>query len=453
MKKRRIFSILLATAMLLALLAGCKRTDPTPSPSSPSTPSQSANVTPGTSTPGNPDVVSQGVTDTTIKVGTVSLVSGGFAFIGQPAYDGFRAAVERFNAQGGCLGRQVEIIAYDDQYDAATGKATIERFVEQDKVFLLGSLWGNIVEPCMDYLKEKGIPVVNVSNGLEACFADYAPDFRVFQVQPANLTDARYLIARVLHESIFGPNKDEKLPADAKIAVCHGVDSASLNSLGYLQDYAAQYGAADRLVCEAVTQETYPTAIQKFKNEGCQVVIFMGIDSTTWISAMDDAQWEVPVFFSYGASTLQSFVPDTYKPARPCYANVWADYAAQAGQDMLDDMVDALSYCKDIDETLRLSYRDNNYCVAGYLYGMTIVKALQRYNEHEGEYGLNWDDFTKIMELEPFEMGAVTFDYMNGKRLGVDAMALLEYVGDSSTGAEEMINLRPFEALDIVNAK
>ena len=402
---------------------------------------------------GNPDVTSQGVSDDKVKIGTISLVSGVYAYIGQPAYDGFRAAIARLNAQGGVEGRQVEIIAYDDQYDAATGKATIERFVEQDKVFLLGSLWGNIVEPSLDYLKEKNIPIVNIATGLDVVYEAVNPESNLFQIQPANQTDARYLIARVLHESFFGPEKNEKLPADAKIAVVHGIDSASLSNLEHLVAFATEAGAVDRLVTEAVTRDTYPSAIQKFKNADCKVVIFMGIDATTWISAMDDAMYEVPVVFSYGASTLQSFVPDTYKPTRPCYATVWADYGSQGGQDMLDDMMDALTYVTDIPEATRLSYRDNNYCVAGYAYGITIVKAFERYNENPGVYGLNWDDFGKVMELEPFELGGITFEYMNGKRMGVDVMAFLEYVADPVAGTEEMISLFPFESLETVKSK
>lgn len=450
MKMKRFLCLLLVAVMAFGLLAACKR--PVEDPSTPTTPGPGSS-TPVSEAPSGAEVVSQGVTDDTVTIGTISLVSGAFAFIGQPAYDGFRACIARLNAQGGVQGRQIEIIAYDDQFDAATGKAYMERFVEQDKVFLLASLFGNVVEPSLDYLKEKGIPIINISSGLDVCFSEYDPDSRLFQVQPANLTDARYLIARVLNESIFGPNKDQKLPETAKIAVVHGVDSASMSSLGHLQAYAQEQGALDRLVCEAVTQETYATAIQKFKNEGCEVCIYMGVDSTTWISAMDDARWEVPVIFSYGASTLQSFVPDTYKATRPCYATIWADYATAEGQAMLDDMVDALTYLPDVDDTLRTSYRDNNYCCAGYLYGMTLVNAFERLNAHEGEWGLNWVDFTKAMEEAPFELGCVTFDYMNGLRLGVYEMALVEYIGYPETGKEELIQLRPFETLEEVAAK
>ena len=128
MKKTRILSMLLAGMMLFSMLAGCKREEATSS-ADPTKAPEPANSQPA-STAGSPDVVSQGVTDDVVKIGTISLVSGGFAYIGQPAHDGMRAAIARLNAQGGVQGRQIEIVAYDDQFDAATGKATIERFGE-----------------------------------------------------------------------------------------------------------------------------------------------------------------------------------------------------------------------------------------------------------------------------------------------------------------------------------
>ena len=453
MKARKILCTIMALVLMLSIAAGCKRQTANPSTSVPPSAAPSDSADPGKTTPGSPDVVSQGVTDDTVKIATAGLLGGAFAYIGQPAYDGMRACIERFNAvEGGVLGRKVEVISFDDQYDAATGKAYIERLVEQDKVFAFCSLFGNIVEPCLDYLKEKNIPVINISSGLDVCYSANGGG-NLYQVQPANMTDARNLITRVLHEHIFGPNKDEKLPDDAIIGVVHGTDSASMDNLAHLKEYAEQEGAADRLMAEAVTVETYASAIQKFKNSGVSVIIFMGLDATTWISAMDDAQFEVPVVFSYGASTLQSFVPDTYKPTRPCYATIRGDYSGKAGQDMLDDMIDALSYLTDVDEATRVSYRDNNYCVAGYAYGMVLVQALRRYNEHEGEYGLNWDDFSKIMELDDFSFGSVSFNYKDGKRMGIDSMAFVEYVGNPETGEEKMIPLRGFETIEEIRAK
>lgn len=451
MKMKKLLCMLLTVVMIVGMLAGCARTE---EPSSGSeTAAASSEPQSSSETTGNPDEVSQGVTDDTIKIGTVSLVSGLFAYMGQPAYDGFRAPIERLNAQGGVMGRKIEIVAYDDQFDAATGKATVERMVEQDKVFLLAALGSNIIESSLDYLKEKGIPVLNISSGTDALYATNDSNHRIFQIMPASMTCNPILLARVLHESVFGPNKDQKLPDDALIGVVHGVDSASMTSLGHLQNYAEKVGVSDRLITEAVTADTYGTAIQKLKNQGCQVVIALVVDATGWISAMDDAQWEVPVFFSYASCTLQSFVPETYKPGRPCYATNWGDPTDASLDETLDDMVDALSYCDDIPEDVRLAYRDNNYCSAGFATGIALVKALQRYNDHAGEYGLNWEDFTKIMELEPFFHLGADFDYANGNRMGVEEMSLFEYVGNPQTGEEELLIVDPLETLEEIEAK
>ena len=57
------------------------------------------------------------------------------------------------------------------------------------------------------------------------------------------------------------------------------------------------------------------------------------------------------------------------------------------------------------------------------------------------------------MELEPFSFGSVQFDYMNGKRMGIDTFAFVEYIGYPETGEEEMIALRPFETIDEILKK
>ncbi len=433
MKAKKILSIILALVIVFSLTA-CGGSNG------------------GGNNGGGEKKVSQGVTDTEVYIGTANLSGGVFAYIGIPAYDGLRAVVNRVNANGGLAGRQIVLQGFDDQYDAATGKAFIERFCEQDKVFAFCSLFGNIVEPSLDYLKEFGIPVINISSGLDVCYsADQGGN--IFQVQPANMTDARQLIMRVLHEHIFGPNKDQKLPSDAKIGVLHGVDSASLSSLDHLIDQAKKEGAFDRLIDIGVTAETYPTAIQQLKNEGAKCIIFMGIDATNFIAAMDDARFEVPVFFSYGASTLQSFVPDTYKPGRPCYATIWAVYDTEEGKKLVQDMYDLIdNYLPDVAADEREGYKNNNYWRAGYAYGRVLEIMAQLYKDHP-EKDLNWEDFIALMEEGEFYMGEGHWNYHNGKRMGVDTMALVEYIGDPATGEETMPNIRGFETLEEIGAK
>jgi len=53
----------------------------------------------------------------TIKVGFVGALSGDQAVWGQADRDGLLLTVDQINAEGGILGKQVEVIAYDDKGD------------------------------------------------------------------------------------------------------------------------------------------------------------------------------------------------------------------------------------------------------------------------------------------------------------------------------------------------
>lgn len=67
-------------------------------------------------------------------------VAGGFALTGAessldvPAANGAQLAVDQINAAGGVLGRPINLIVHDSQYDMAVTAQTATQFVEEDKV-------------------------------------------------------------------------------------------------------------------------------------------------------------------------------------------------------------------------------------------------------------------------------------------------------------------------------
>lgn len=449
-KMRKISCLLMAILFVLASLAGCNggAANATPDVTSPPAPVSTEEATP---VPEAPLQYSQGASDDEIIIGTTYPISGWTAFFGVPIMDTIKACVDRVNAQGGIGGRTVVLKHYDDGYDAATGKTLTEKLVEEDKVFALVCMGGNIVASSLDYLKDYGIPVVNITSGLPVVYEENNPTSAIFPVQPAAATDGKILLARMLHEPIFGPNKNEKLPADTKIAVFHGTDELGLNLAENIQAQAELEGAAARLIIETVgTAETYATAIQKAKTEGAGAVIFCGTDSKTFIAAMDDAGWEVPWLGFYGTSTIQSFAPETYKPGRPCYSSNWADYTTPESQVMLDDLNDALTYNKDLDAATLESYKDNNYCRGGYAAIATLLEGLKRLDENNVDF--TWENFIKAMEQAPFELGGIGyFNYAGGERMGVTKMSLVEYVVIDGEGAQNSI--RGFESVEDVMQK
>lgn len=70
----------------------------------------------------------------TIKLGSILDVSGIFDAYGKPMNMGMRLAVEEINADGGLLGKQVEIVAYDTQSDMALYSQYGQQLTRRDKV-------------------------------------------------------------------------------------------------------------------------------------------------------------------------------------------------------------------------------------------------------------------------------------------------------------------------------
>ena len=71
--------------------------------------------------------VSQGVTDTALKVGTSLPLSGGAATAGKGFEAGLKAAVAEVNSNGGINGRKVDLVVLDDGFEAARSVANIRR--------------------------------------------------------------------------------------------------------------------------------------------------------------------------------------------------------------------------------------------------------------------------------------------------------------------------------------
>ena len=70
----------------------------------------------------------------TIKIGHEVALTGPNATWGQSEANAVKMAVEKVNAQGGVLGRKLEIIAYDNRADRLEAVNVAKRLVEQDKV-------------------------------------------------------------------------------------------------------------------------------------------------------------------------------------------------------------------------------------------------------------------------------------------------------------------------------
>jgi branched-chain amino acid transport system substrate-binding protein len=79
----------------------------------------------------------QAVDKSPIKIGLLEDQSGEIAIFTMPKVHGTQLAVEEINKAGGILGRQLELIAYDPQFDNAKFQEFTRRLLDRDKVDVL----------------------------------------------------------------------------------------------------------------------------------------------------------------------------------------------------------------------------------------------------------------------------------------------------------------------------
>lgn len=110
---------------------------------------------------GGPNQASDvGVTETTLRIGTIVAENGVLGDVFAPAVTGLRSWVEYVNAQGGIAGRTIELFTCDDREDRARTLECARRLVEQDQVFALVATNTRAMGGASTYLVEQGIPVL-----------------------------------------------------------------------------------------------------------------------------------------------------------------------------------------------------------------------------------------------------------------------------------------------------
>ena len=89
------------------------------------------------------------------------------AFLGDPELKTLELYVERLNAEGGVLGRKLQLVAYDDAGDAEKARTFAKRLLEQDKVDVIvgGSTTGTTMA-VVPMVEQAGVPFVSLAGAV-----------------------------------------------------------------------------------------------------------------------------------------------------------------------------------------------------------------------------------------------------------------------------------------------
>ncbi len=379
------------------------------------------------------EVAAQGVTAKTVVIANCAATSGAFAPVGVPFIAGINAYLAYVNKAGGVNGRTIEFKHVDDEFDPVKGKACLDAFINDDKVFAIVGHFGTpVVGATLQDLKDSGIPAVYFATGIGRLYADKATkedkNLNIFPVQPIYKTEGQIMVARAV-----GTFKAKK------IGIISTSDDAGKDILAGAKVKAAELKVELVEVQVAAGATDVSAAVTTIKNANVDFVIGAAIQAT------------IPTIVKeLAAQSVNKDVITTYVNVSPAIAKTFAtqiagkfdvygsgwvafDAAHKANIDL---------YAKNIDT----AFAANAYAMTGWIAAYFFVEGLKRV-----EGTVTWDKYIAAMEKTPITnpFGGV-INFANGARLGTQEMNLSKV---DSTAATMWKEVQPLENMNKILGK
>ncbi len=229
-----------------------------------------------------------------IRIGAFLSVTGPAAFLGDPELKTLELYVVRLNASGGVLGRELQLVAYDDGGDAEKARTFAKRLLEQDKVdVIVGGSTTGATMAVVPLVEQAGVPFISLAGA-------------VVIVEPVKKwvfktphTD------RMACEKIFVDLQSRKLN---KVALISGSGGFDKSMRGECMKVAGRYGV------EFVADETYGAAdtdmtaqLTKIKGSAAQAVLNAGFGQGPAIVTRNYRQvgLTLPLYQSHGVASKE----------------------------------------------------------------------------------------------------------------------------------------------------
>lgn len=98
-----------------------------------------------------------------IKIGHEVALTGGSALWGQSEKNALEMEVEKINAAGGVLGRQIELVPYDNKADQAEGVNVAKRLIADGVIAIIGPAQSGVGIAASSITEEAKIPMVGTT--------------------------------------------------------------------------------------------------------------------------------------------------------------------------------------------------------------------------------------------------------------------------------------------------
>jgi ABC-type branched-subunit amino acid transport system substrate-binding protein len=402
----------------------------------------------------------QGVTDTQVLVGNTAPKTGAFGVVGVPFSAAIEAVFADYNANRADGDREVVYVTYDDQTDSAVGLTNTKKLVEEDNVFaLVGHVGTGTVGATLPYILEQHVPMVYAATGINNLYFENSPGNPVFAVQPIYKTDGRIAYARAINEPLFGENNDQVLAEDATVGVLYTNDDAGKSIAAGIIEEARQQGREKNLVVFSFEDATIETTVSALLKKSPDVIIVAGNQApfNNALVALDDVGNTVPVITSYVNTNASSITLQEY--SFDIYGSAWIDIVDPAGlygfSQEYWDFVAIMTAAGYGEVGADNNYTANAFAMAGYVAAKVFLQGWERLEDSGDD--ITWANFIAAMEESPIDipMGGM-IDYTNGKRWGIDSMALSKLVYTAATdevaASQAFVKVAEIQSITEINA-
>ncbi|GAC1567483.1 MAG: ABC transporter substrate-binding protein [Ktedonobacteraceae bacterium] len=225
-----------------------------------------------------------------VKVGVIGPFSGFESFIGPDILKGVQVAVGQINANGGILGRQVQVITADTGGDAVDAVPALQKLINIDQVNLIVGPSSLEAEAVLPILQQSKIPdiIVGGTTQLDNLVSKYvwrsSPSDNLLGVAMANYAISKgYTKAAV----VFGSNESAqtlKAPVEDAFKRHGGTIVADINLVPDQSSYRSEieqlYAANPQVVFTQVDAQTGATLFSEIKELKGLGLPFIGTDVT-----------------------------------------------------------------------------------------------------------------------------------------------------------------------------
>lgn len=277
----------------------------------------------------------------TVKIGVVAGFSGASATVSRMWDLGVRKAVEEINAQGGILGRQVEVFSEDTRSEPPTSVTAMERALEENPIAIMGSVFSSSTIVNMKTVGKAGVPQFTGSTS-SAITLEEKPE-HLFRGEPNNEAEAQmfqtWMADEAQVDSLAFVFVNNEFGADGRDAFVPLIEEAGIE---VVEEIATEFGQADftgelarvqRSGAEGVFiyvhEEEAGRLLQQAAEQGMKDTHrFLGVTTLLTQSTIDLA--------GGAADGLTGFVPYTYAASNPKARELGEEFETQHDGELPD---------------------------------------------------------------------------------------------------------------------